>query len=59
MVETFRLSIITAILLNQTPSELDEVSRYIKSDFGLGARNFSILLFIFMAQGKKSHFCSD
>lgn len=53
MVETFSLSIITSLLLNQAPSELDEVSRDIKSDFGLGARNCSILLFMFMAEEKK------
>lgn len=59
IVETFRLSIITLVLLNQTPSELDEVNRDIKSDFGLGVRNCSIVLFVFMAQKKKSHFCND
>lgn len=53
MIETFSLSIITLILLNKTPSELDEISRDIESDFRLGARNCSTLLFMFMSQEEK------
>lgn len=61
MIETFSLSIITLILLNQIPSELDKVSRDIKSDVGLGVRNCSTILFMFMAEKKQKigHFCND